>query len=75
MTKLLQTIAFTLPSVAMRAQQVSYKYDAKGNHTSRILTTTNGGNKGHQLSICLILVILMVCSVRCQTKVHNWDLN
>ena len=66
MTKLLQTIAFTLSSVAMRAQQVSYKYDAKGNRTSRILTTTNGGNKGRQLSICLILVILMVCS--CDTS-------
>ena len=66
MTKLLQTIAFTLSSVAMRAQQVSYKYDAKGNHTSRTLTTTNGGKKGRQLSICLILVILMVCS--CDTS-------
>ena len=66
MTKLLQTIAFTLSSVAMRAQQVSYKYDAKGNHTSRILTTTNGGNKGRQLSICLILVILLICS--CDTS-------
>ena len=66
MTKLLQTIAFTLSSVAMRAQQVSYKYDAKGNRTSRILTTTNGGNKGRQFSICLILVILMVCS--CDTS-------
>ena len=47
MTKLLQAIAFTLSSVAMRAQQVSYKYDAKGNRTSRILTTTNGGNIGN----------------------------
>ena len=66
MTKLLQTIAFTLSSVAMRVQLVSYKYDAKGDHTSRILTTTNGGNKGRQLSICLILVILLICS--CDTS-------
>lgn len=66
MTKLLQAIAFTLSSVAIRAQQVSYEYDAKGNHPSRMLTTTNGGNKGLQLSICLILVILLVCS--CDTS-------
>ena len=66
MTKLLQAIAFTLSSVAIQAQQVSYEYDAKGNHTSRMLTTANAGKKGRQLSICLILVILLFCS--CDTS-------
>jgi hypothetical protein len=50
----------------MRAQQVSHVYDANGNRTSRILSTTNGGNKGLHLSICLILVILLFCS--CDTS-------
>ena len=31
-----------------------------------LLTTTNGGNKGRQFSISLILVILLVCS--CDTS-------
>ena len=66
MTKLLQAIVFTLSSAAMRAQQVSYVYDANGNRTSRILSTTNDGNKGLQLSICLMLVILLLCS--CDTS-------
>ena len=66
MTKLLQAIVFTLSSAAMRAQQVSHVYDANGNHTSRILSTTNDGNKGLQLSICLMLVILLFCS--CDTS-------
>ena len=66
MTKLLQAIVFTLSSAAMRAQQVSYVYDANGNRTSRILSTTNNGNKGLQLSICLMLVILLFCS--CDTS-------
>ena len=66
MTKLLQTIVFTLSSAAMRAQQVSYVYDANGNRTSRILATTNVGNKGLLLSICLMLVILLFCS--CDTS-------
>ena len=66
MTKLLQAIVFTLSSAAMRAQQVSHVYDANGNHTSRIVNTTNDGNKGLQLSICLMLVILLFCS--CDTS-------
>mgnify|MGYP000974251775 FL=1 len=66
MTKLLQTIVFTLSSAAMRAQQVSHVYDANENRTSRILSTTNDGNKGLQLSICLMLVILLFCS--CDTS-------
>lgn len=66
MTKLLQAIVFTLSSAAMRAQQVSHVYDANGNRTSRIVNTTNDGNKGFQLSICLILVILLFCS--CDTS-------
>lgn len=66
MTKLLQAIVFTLSSAAMRAQQVSHVYDANGNRTSRILATTNVGNKGLQLSICLMLVILLFCS--CDTS-------
>ena len=66
MTKLLQAIVFTLSSAAMRSQLVSHVYDANGNRTSRILATTNGGNKGHQLFICLILVILLFCS--CDTS-------
>ena len=66
MTKLLQAIVFTLSSAAMRAQQVSHVHDANGNHTSRIVNTTNDGNKGLQLSICLMLVILLFCS--CDTS-------
>lgn len=66
MTKLLQAIVFTLSSAAMRAQQVSHVYDANGNRTSRIVNTTNDGNKGLQLSICLMLVILLFCS--CDTS-------
>ena len=66
MTKLLQAIVFTLSSAAMRAQQISHVYDANGNRTSRILSTTNGSNKGLYLSSCLILVILLFCS--CDTS-------
>jgi hypothetical protein len=64
--KLLQAIVFTLSSAAMRSQQVSHVYDANGNRTSRILSTTNGSNKGLYLSSCLILVILLFCS--CDTS-------
>ena len=66
MMKLLQAIVFTLSSAAMRSQQVSHVYDANGNRTSRILSTTNGSNKGLYLSSCLILVILLFCS--CDTS-------